>query len=202
MGLFLALSGIIGKTHHEVVNSLSNYARIMGGELHPEKSFTAYTSCIIEEARGNTSIHYPDDFMEWDSSSAFLSKELNAPVFSFHIHDSHLWMYILFNNGRIVDQFNPIPDYWEGETTEEEIESWKGNATTVSKYVNTVEPGDIKNYLVRWELKRNENIKAYPHDQYARNYWQLIDFMKTLQLPYPVDDQGEARGNTYKFWIR
>jgi hypothetical protein len=202
MGLFLALSGVIGKTHNEVVNSLTNYARAMNGNLHPEKDLDTYTSCIIEEAYGNTSIQYPDDFLEWDASSAFLSKDLNAPVFSFHIHDGDLWMYILFYNGEIVDQFNPVPDYWEGEVTEEEFESWKGNANTVTKYVTYTKPSDIDNYLVRWEHNREENIKAYPGDRHFRGDWQLLDFMKTLKLPYPVDDHGAPKGHTYKLWIR
>jgi len=60
--------------------------------------------------------------LEWDESSAFLSRELQAPVFSFHIHDGDLWMYILHVNGLAVDQFNPVPDYWDDQISSEEID--------------------------------------------------------------------------------
>jgi hypothetical protein len=32
-------------------------------------------------------------------------------------------MYILYNNGQIIDQFNPIPDYWDENISDEEMES-------------------------------------------------------------------------------
>ncbi len=33
----------------------------------------------------NTTIFYPYAYLEWDKSSEFISGELNAPVFSFHV---------------------------------------------------------------------------------------------------------------------
>ncbi len=112
MGMFLSMSGVIGKTKNEVKLSLAKYAGSVGGTFLKENlSIRDSNCCVIEEANGNTTILYPDDFLEWDNSSKFISKDLNAPVFSFHIHDGDLWMYILFVDGINVDQFNPIPDY-------------------------------------------------------------------------------------------
>jgi hypothetical protein len=157
MGNFLALSSVIGKTKDEVIASLANYAKSVGGGLEREgivgsDIINYWNSCIIEEANGNTSILYPDSFTEWDDSSKFISKELNATVFSFHIHDGDLWMYILFHNGLIVDQFNPIPDYWDDNLSQEEIDSWKGNAQTIVKFIPSIKSSDIDRYLVRWDL--------------------------------------------------
>src|SRR6266496_6193495 len=104
MGMFLSLTSIIGKTQNEVVNSLSNYTKSVGGGLEKEAlSIDNDNCCVIEEANGNTTIFNPYAYIEWDKSSEFISKDLNAPVFSFNIHDGDLWMYVLFVNGDTVD---------------------------------------------------------------------------------------------------
>src|SRR5690349_18553847 len=132
MGMFLSMTSIVGKTKNEVVNSLNNYAKTFSGGLEKESlSIDNDNCCVIEEANGNTTIFNPYAYLEWDKSSEFISKNLNAPVFSFHIHDGDLWMYVLYVNGEKVEQFNPIPDYWDENISEEEIQSWKGNALTV-----------------------------------------------------------------------
>ena len=202
MGNFLALSAVIGKTQNEVLNSLTNYANSFGGGILQDNTLNLDNDncCIIDEANGNTTIFYPYGYLEWDDSSEFISKELNATVFSLHIHDGDLWMYLLYYNGKVIDQFNPIPDYWDENITDEEIENWKGNATIVANYVSYIKPKDIEKYLVRWDLDEDESTKAYPTDEFKKEEWQLVDFMTKLKLPYPVDDNGNPKGQTYKFW--
>lgn len=204
MGTFLSISAVVGKSKDEVVNSLANYANAVGGGLRREDGIDSETpnGCIIEEANGNTSVFYPDDFLEWDDSSVFISKELNAAVFSFHIHDGDLWMYILYHNGEAVDQFNPIPDYWDENLPKEEIAKWKGNAKTIIKRIPHLKTSDIEKYLVRWNLDDDDQPKAYPTDEFVQEDWQLIDFMNKLKLPYPLDDDGNPKGETYKLWAR
>jgi hypothetical protein len=202
MGNFLALSGVIGKTQNEVFTSMTNYANSVDGGIQQDNTLNSDNGncCIIEESNGNTTIFYPDGYLEWDDSSEFISRELNATVFSLHIHDGDLWMYLLYNNGKVIDQFNPIPDYWDENITEEEIESWKGNASVVTKYVSYIKQKEIEKYLVRWDLDEEESTKAYPTDEFTKEEWQLVDFMKKLKLPYPLDDNGNPKGQTYKFW--
>ena len=202
MGNFLALSGVIGKTEAEVLTSLKNYASSVEGGIIPDNTMDPENDncCILEEANGNTTIFYPYGYLEWDASSEFISKELNAPVFSFHIHDGDLWMYILYYNGQVVDQFNPIPDYWDEDISEDEIESWNGNASAIAKYIPYINTKDIENYLVSWDLDEEESSKAYPTDEYGKEEWQLVDFMSKLKLPYPIDNDGKPKGRTYKYW--
>ena len=202
MGNFIALSGVIGKTESEVLTSLKNYASSVEGGIIRDDTLDAESDncCIIEEANSNTTIFYPYGYLEWDASSEFISKELNAAVFSFHIHDGDLWMYILYHNGQVVDQFNPIPDYWGEDLGEDEIESWKGNASAIAKYVPYINIKDIENYLVRWDLEEEEDTKAYPTDESGKEEWQLVDFMTKLKLPYPIDDDGKPKGHTYRYW--
>lgn len=204
MGNFLALSSIIGKTKNEVITSLTNYAISVNGGLQEESNIDSSTDncCIIDEENGNVSVFYPNGYLEWDDSSAYLSKELNATVFSFHIHDGDFWMYVLYNNGQKIDQFNPIPDYWDETISDEEMESWKGNANILAHYLKNVKPSDIDKYLVRWDLEEDETEKAYSTDEYGQEEWQLIDFMNKLSLPYPLDDNGNPKGLTFKLWTK
>jgi hypothetical protein len=186
-----------------VVNSLSHYAATVGGGLEKAHIPIDHHNCgVVEEGGGNTTIFYPYDYLEWDKSSQFISRELQAPVFSFHIHDGDLWMYMLYVNGEIVDQFNPIPDYWDENIDDAEMESWKGDARKIAKYVNAVSPKDIDKYLVRWDLDDEESEKAYPDDEFAQEDWQLLDFMGKLGLPYPLDDDGMPKGDTFKLWTK
>jgi hypothetical protein len=203
MGMFLSLTSIVGKTQNEVVASLTNYAKSVAGGLEKENlSIDNDNCCVIKEANGNTTIFNPYAYLEWDKSAEFISTELNAPVFSFHIHDGDLWMYLLFVNGKRVDQFNPIPDYWDDNLSEEEIESWKGNAEVVLNNFRSIKQADIEKYLVRWDLEAEENEKAYADDEFTNEDWQLLDFMKKLQLPYPLDDNGNPNGQVYKLWTK
>ncbi len=200
--MFLSLSGVIGKTQTEVEKSLNNYSLSAGGGFQKENLKNEHTNfCVIKEANANTTVFYPSGYLEWDKSSAFISKELNAPVFSFHIHDGDLWMYVLYFNGEIVDQFNPIPDYWDDEISDKEIESWKGSAEIIKKYIPKVDAESIRKYLVRWDLN-NEGEKAYDNDQFTNEDWQFIDFMNKIGLPYPIDDAGNAAGPVYRLWTK
>lgn len=202
MGTFASLSGVIGKSYEEVLSSLKNYTASAGGGLQPADHPKSYDDncCILKESYGNTTIHYPYNYTEWDNSSEFISRELNTTVFSFHIHDGDFWMYVMYCNGEVVDQFNPVPDYWEENISDEEIESWKGDAETIARYVSYINAGDIRNYLIRWNLDDEENAKAYPDDECSKEDWQLLDFMKKLKLPYPIDDNGSPDGQVFTLW--
>jgi hypothetical protein len=202
MGMFASLSGVIGKTPEEVAASLANYARSAGGGLVEGTLETDHDNfCVVDYANGNTTIRYPHGYLEWDKSSEFLSRELEAPVFSFHIHDGDFWMYILFFEGEIVDQYLPVPDYWDEHISLEEIRSWQGDAATVARYIPGLDPSAIEKYLTRWDLEE-DGQKAYEDDVYVNEDWQLIDFMKKTGLPCPMEDLEHPAGQFYKLWTK
>ncbi|MBS1566311.1 MAG: hypothetical protein JST39_18150, partial [Bacteroidetes bacterium] len=88
MGLFLALSGVIGKTEQEIAPVLQQYAKKEGGDLQPFKLDRDHDNCcLMQTENGNCTVLYPDPFLGWDDASGYLSQELKAPVFSLHIHD-------------------------------------------------------------------------------------------------------------------
>jgi hypothetical protein len=202
MGIFLSLTSVVGKTQNEVVSSFEKYALSVKGGLAKEKLPVDHENfCLIEEAEGNTTILYPNAYLDWDDASQFISTDLNTPVFSFDIYDGDLWMYVFFVNGQLTDQFNPIPSYWE-EISEEEQNAWRGNAAAIVKHLTSVRAQDIENYLQWWDLNDDESKKAYPDDEFGQEDWQLLDFMKKLKLPYPFDKDGNPKGSVYKLWTK
>ena len=51
-----------------------------------------------------------------------------------------------------------------------------------------------------WDLDNDAPGKAYDEDEFPiGDCWQVVDFMGKLGLTYPVDDQGQATGETYMF---
>jgi hypothetical protein len=203
MGLFLSMSGVVAGGEDSVIDALRTYAEDNEGSLHEEELTTEDDDCLlVSEGSGGVTVLYPGNFFDWDGASQFLSNRLGKPVFSFHIHDGDLWMYSLFENGKVVDQFNPVPDYWQ-ELEDEGRCSWQGNATEVARRVPGLAPAQIARYLVQWGdevLGASDRKKAYPRDQfYYGDDWQLVDFMAKLGLDYPVDDRGSPHGITYRF---
>lgn len=199
MGLFLSIAGILGKSQEEVAASMKKYAQSTGGGF--EKANLGADDdnfCVVAGANNNASFLYPNWLLDWDEISQYLSQDLNAPVFSFHIHDGDLWMYVLYVNGEIEDRFNPIPEYWDDNVDEAERKMWKGDADTVVKYAPHLKVSDIDRYLIHWDLDM-ENEKAYPDDHAVNEDWQLLDFIRKLRLPYPLTDDREPVGQVFNW---
>lgn len=204
MGLFLAGSGIVGRDSTAVESSLANFASTNAGAFEKRVGTTDDPNIGVMAAGGqNTTILYPRDFMFWDDLSQHLSKELQAPVFSFHIHDGDLWMFVLFDKGEWVDAFNPLPDYWE-ELDPAERTRWTGDALAVCRCVPGLNPASIKNYFVEWTPELEDSrTKAYPDDEFPYGSdWQLTDFMRRVGLRYPLRDDGNPDGPTFYLRVR
>jgi hypothetical protein len=193
----------MGGSEDAVVDALRAYAADNEGSLEVAELTTEDEGClVISEGIGGVTVLYPGEFFDWESVSERLSQSLRKPVFSFHIHDSDLWMYSLYDKGKLVDQFNPVPDYWQ-ELGEEERASWRGNAALVAARVPGLSPEEIARYLVQWGdevFQSAERTKAYASDRFCYGEdWQLLDFMNKLGLEFPVDDRGAPHGVTYRF---
>jgi hypothetical protein len=193
MGTFLMMSGIANAAKGEVEDALRNLAlkRLVAA---PSPTGEENESNLVTESdQGNVTVLYQDEWIDWDDASQQLSETLQKPVFSLHIHDGDLWMYILYANGQEVDRFNPIPDYWK-ELSEADRTSWSGNAAVVSRYWPNVSQEQIANYLVRWNVDNEDEIgtKASPEDEFgAGEDWQIVDFMAKVGLAYPEPGQGQ-----------
>jgi hypothetical protein len=204
MGLFLSMSGVAGASGREIEEALIAYARARGGlfQVAEGPSESPNILAIVGGESQRFTVLYPWAFCEWDDASCFLSRTLGSPVFSLHLHDEDLWMYVLYSGGEEVDRFNPIPDYWSDRMSEEEYVEWSGDASVVARAWPGVESEEIRKYLVRWDLDDEEPGKAYADDRHRYlDCFQLTDFMLRLRLLYPLDEQGRAIGRTYRFEI-
>jgi hypothetical protein len=205
MGLFLGLSGVANATSEQTEAALRKFAEDRRGLLEPVETAVELREdeqlLITESPQGHITVFYPDGFLEWDEASQHLSQTLGQPAFSFHIHDGDLWMYVLFSDGRQVDQFNPIPDYWE-DISEAEAGNWAGNAAVISGNWPNLEPEKIQNFLRRWDSDGLESGRAYPDDESGfGNEWQLTDFMAKIGLTYPITASGYV-GDRYRFKVK
>ena len=54
-----------------------------------------------------------------ESLTADLSRDLQVPAIAFMVHDSDIACYWLFENGRLLDQFNSCPDYFDDAMDDE-----------------------------------------------------------------------------------
>ncbi|AKN31049.1 hypothetical protein Ccar_09390 [Clostridium carboxidivorans P7] len=204
MGMFLAMSGVIGKSTKEVIQALQDYTKFKKGTMEEAAVVNeTFDLCVVGGNDKNTTVVYPDDFFEWDEASEYLSKVLNTSVFSFHIHDSDLWMYIFYNCGNVEDKFNPIPNYWE-ELSQTEIEEWRGKPEIICNFIQGVLLKDIENYYKVWDEDDFNEEKAYEEDEFGFGEdWQVVDFMDKLNIIYPFDkENGFPIGKTYKFTIQ
>jgi hypothetical protein len=199
MGMFLSMSGVVGATSADVLAALKTFAEQASqvcdlAEGRPGESGIG----VISGGGGSCTVIYPEDFLDWDQASEHLSATLSKPVFSFHIHDGDLWMYILFHEGQPVDHFNPVPAYWEENLPQEDLDLWKGNAKLVSQLVPSAAAEAIAKYLITWDLEAETTPKAYPEDEFpVCDCWQVSDFMKKLGLDYPIADDGSVLGETF-----
>jgi hypothetical protein len=202
MGLFLAIAGIIDSNESDVTNALASYATSLNGTFRAGATPADSDTLTIATNGNNLSILFPDEFFEWQDACEFLSRKLQKSVFSFHIHDGDLWMYDLYRNGERLDGFNPIPDYWDEDISDEERGAYKGNAAIVCQCVPGLREEEIERYLVTWDLDDDDPAKAYPTDENPIGLdWQLLDFIKKLGFVYPLDDSGKAAGKTHLFKI-
>jgi hypothetical protein len=199
MGLFLSASGVLSPDGSAVRDAIASYVATTGGTFEPRAGTTNDRNIgVMQTSESTTTVLYPDGFSDLDDLSKFLSVHLNRPVFSFHIHDGDLWMFVAFNDGNEVAWFNPIPDYWE-QVDVEERNRWAGNSDSVASLVPDLAPGSIDRYFVPWtkEVFATEQ-KSYFEDEFAIGVdWQLIDFMRRLGFVYPLDDTGNPTGESF-----
>jgi hypothetical protein len=204
MGLFLSASGVIGAGQDMVERSISSFASGRDGTFEPRAGTTNDPNiAVIAESGINTTILYPREFMAYEDLSRHLSSDLQVPVFWFHIHDGDLWMFVLFDKGEQVTQFNPIPAYWQ-EVTPEEHRRWSGDAQVVCQHVSGVSADRINRYFVEWtEEVTGGGERAYPEDRFPYGVdWQMTDFMRRVGLQYPVRDDGSTDGRTFRLRVR
>lgn len=197
------MSGIVGAKKEAIKSALRSFANARKGSFDRALRSTEEPNTLVLLQDGSRcSVLYPWGFLEWDEASRYLSSQLSAPVFSFHIHDEDLWMFVLFDKGEHVAQFNPLPEYWDDSISDEERASWSGDAATIASHVPGVTVDAIRPYLRHWDLDEEDPGKALPDDQFHfHDCWQMCDFLNRVGFAYPLDETGKASGETYEFVV-
>jgi len=62
-----------------------------------------------------------------------ISAKLKTAVFCFLVHDSDIFVYLLYDKGKFVDQLDSRPDYF-GPVTDEHSKEWAGNFGRLVKF--------------------------------------------------------------------
>ncbi|WP_052599664.1 hypothetical protein [Aureispira sp. CCB-QB1] len=184
MGVFISMTCAFGKSEDEVTKCLNEFFQLENENI----GLTDIEVCTRNTSEENykVTILYPSGFYKWDNASKYISEKLKIPVFSFHIHDGDLWMYLFFEKGQLIDKFNPLPDYWD-KISSEERKTWEGKPQIIADKITGVEAFQIKKYLTNWDYD-SALRKAYPQDEFENEAWQVIDFMDKLGFVYPSND--------------
>ncbi len=192
MGLFLTMLACKFDSRDKISDSIMKLMKKRGFLLDSKEKvkeiFGKQNQFEISNSKNGWIQIFCPEIMD-DEFASSLSKELDSPVFQFHIHDGTFWMYKLFISGELKDQYNPIPDYWEIFISEKEKKKWKGNPSLISSIFN-IAKYKIEPYFVEWKDINEKNKKAFPNDEFPIvNEWSMIDFQKKLRIIYPEFDK-------------
>ena len=193
MGLFLQTAIIPDCRETDVRNAVAAVAERYSQELEgPHVGESKYDiidlipkECKYQSTQSGISILFNEDCIGYDSLAGALSEELSKAVLLLYIYDGDYWGYFLYDKGLEIDQFVPMPDYFE-EATEEKLQQVKGNADMIAKYFH-VDKASIEKYIVFWtnSMMKNYSVKAYEDDEFGQcEDWQMVDFMRKLGYPY------------------
>lgn len=143
--------------------------------------------CQYMENVNGAGIFFNDGCIGYDSLAKAISMESGKACLLLYIYDGDYWGYWLYDHEKCVDQFVPVPDYFE-EPSEEELEKSKGDAEIIAKYFH-VEKTAIERYLVRWSDELMGE-KAYEEDEFGYgDDWQAADFLGKLGYSWPSDEE-------------
>lgn len=182
MGLFLHIAIIKKRGIFPVKKYLSSIASDNNFYLDPAQ-------CLIETSAGGTIVQLNDDCSSYEDVACELSKKADNIVLLCYIYDDDFWGYSLYDRGKKLDCFCPIPDYF-GEIDKKERLRMAGNAEILAQSFS-VSVQKLNRYLCFWE-ETNLKEKAYFDDQYGyHDVWQITDFINALGFPFPLSDRPE-----------
>ncbi len=190
MGLFLETVIIPGCKEAEARSIVKAVEEAYSNQENDEAAYQITElyadQCQYREYANGVSILINEECIGYDDLAEAISSDYGKVVMLLYIYDGDFWAYALFDNGELVDKFNPQPDYFE-EVSEEVIEASKGNADVIAKYFH-VERADIEKYLVRWEDDLGDMEDTAYDDEFGYGEWQMADFMRKLGYPYEFEE--------------
>lgn len=145
--------------------------------------------CRYKQYGKGTLVLLNEDSNGYERLAGALSEELHSPVMLLYIYDEDFWGYYFYENGKELDCYNPMPDYFDESISEEDVDRFSGRADVIAKYFDVNEE-KIQSYLITWtdeieEQDDNNKMKAYDDDVFGvGECWQVTDFMRKIGYPY------------------
>lgn len=187
MGIFLQTALIPGRAPDKIQAAVNEITA-----SHPDMGVIP-DDCIFHAYQGGCGVLFNDDVLGYETLADALSRKTGAAVLLLYIYDDDYWGYHFYENGKELDCFSPVPDYFDEPP--ETKEKYTGNPGLVAKYFGVREDA-IKNYYrcwrALWEEETTQEIPqedadetAYPEDEYCYgDCWQMADFMEKLGYPW------------------
>ena len=176
----LDLSGVPGADDAAVRDALETLARSedsMGLDV---------SGCRFSGSGKGVQVLFNDHCMGYERLAEALSRETGRPVLLLYIYDDDFWGYFFCEDGVILDQFMPIPEYFSDDPAE--AVNAPGNAALIAERFH-VPAETVAPYLTSWALDDLDGAeKAFEADEFPYgDCWQMVDFMAKLGWPWPWD---------------
>ena len=179
MGLFLQTAIVPGGDEKTVRSVLEGLA--------PQKDWNLNLSeCKFVTNDKGVQILFNDYCMGYERMAEVLSKETGRDAMLLYIYDDDFWGYFFCENGVMLDQFMPIPEYFSDDPAE--AVPAPGNAALIAERFH-VPAETVAPYLTSWALDDLDGAeKAHEADEFPYgDCWQMVDFMAKLGWPWPWD---------------
>ena len=179
MGLFLSALIVQNASEEDVKKSLEK-----AGNDYPDW-YLVSEECQYQKCGSGVKVLLSDMCCGYEDIPKEISEKLMCPVLLCYIYDGDYWGYFFYENGKELDVFKPIPDYFE-DISMEQRKHLAGNSEIISKYFN-IDNAKIKNYLQEWteDILEAEEKRAYEDDEFCIGEdWQMADFMKAIRYSY------------------
>ncbi len=178
MGLFLQTALVLNKNEAGIKAALER--------IEKDASLDVVASeCKFQSRQKGTAVLLNENCMGYEELAETLSDELVRPVLLLYIYDEDFWGYYFYENGKSLDCFQTVPDYFS-DGSEEEALAAVGNSGLIAKYFG-IEESEIEKYLAARTEEQLEFSagKAYEDDEFEQDdCWQMADFMRKLGFPY------------------
>ena len=148
------------------------------------------TDCrfLLDPALNSWISVFPNDGGQSDRISVEISKRLPNDIFHLIVHDDDIFCYFFYRDGRLIDQYNSCPDYFE-EASDEEKQQCQGRPELFQDLLPTPESlGKLKALLVA----DNKNEFIFEHERMAQ-FAELLGLPNALSS-YEYLQAGERNG--------
>ena len=178
-----------------VVEALQRVLRSMGFFPIAPASLPAYEGPIEEEVEaearrflvgpaldGWVPIFPSADLPEQLATAQRLSEETERPCLVLNLHNSDVFYYWLFSNGRLVDQYDSCPAYFDELRSADELEAVRGHPERVGSILPPgLEPKDLEAILTQ-TLAEHEANEPDPDQLVLWGDEQFAEFTRLLKI--------------------